>query len=71
MEEVLARAAADNPGLPTLRPLLAQLYCEIGKKDRAGELLGMDATANFADIPYDFLWPVHPGDLCRGERSCG
>ena len=56
MEEALARAVAENPGLRVLRAKLAGLYCDLGKEHEARQLLAADVAKDFADFRYDLTW---------------
>jgi tetratricopeptide (TPR) repeat protein len=56
MEEALTRAADESPTFPMLRALLAALYCEVDKSDKAQGLLEVDAANNFADFSYELTW---------------
>jgi len=56
VDEVLARMAADRPGLRLLTLLQALLYAELDKGDEARSILDRFAASSFSELPRDFLW---------------
>ena len=56
--DVLAQAAADNPGIPGLRASLALALCDLGRHGEARELLDEEASTGFTHVPYDQFWIV-------------
>jgi class 3 adenylate cyclase len=55
MEEPLVGAVDGNPGLPSLRAVLARLYCDLGRDAEARRLVETEAASGFA-LPKDVLW---------------
>jgi tetratricopeptide (TPR) repeat protein len=56
MAELIAAAAADNPGLPVLRTTLARSYCDLGRDEAARAVIDEDISNGFAQFPYDAAW---------------
>jgi hypothetical protein len=56
MVELIAAAAADNPGLPVLRTTLARSYCDLGRDDAARTVIDDDVSNGFVKFPYDAAW---------------
>jgi tetratricopeptide (TPR) repeat protein len=56
MAELIAAAAADNPGLPVLRTTLARSYCDLGRDAAAMAVIDDDISNGFAQFPYDAAW---------------
>ena len=54
--ELVVQQAADNPGIPGFRALLALCYCELDRFDEARSVFAIDAASGFADFPYDVVW---------------
>jgi class 3 adenylate cyclase len=54
--ELMAGAAAQNPGLPVLRGSLARTYCDLARDDEAQAVIGNDISNSFADFPEDTTW---------------
>lgn len=73
LEEIVAKEAANNPGLPSLQAALAVLYCEIGNLDAARPVLG-DLVDRSGELLHDLSWLVTTGlmaDACfqLGDRD--
>jgi class 3 adenylate cyclase/tetratricopeptide (TPR) repeat protein len=58
---LVEQAVADNPGLPSFRPLLAICYLESNRLDDARHLFASDAANGFSDMPYDLVWAAGLG----------
>jgi tetratricopeptide (TPR) repeat protein len=74
IQESLEGALQENPGLPAIRAALAVVYCELGKGEKAEELLNVDAVDGFAAVPYDFLWLyglVTYAEVCAAQQALG
>jgi tetratricopeptide (TPR) repeat protein len=56
LEPVVAQAAADNPGIPGFRALLALCYCDLDRLSDARRIFAVDAADGFGAIPYDMVW---------------
>ncbi len=56
MAELMAAAAAQNPGLPVLRAALARTFCDLGQRDDANALIDADIADGFAAYSYDPSW---------------
>jgi class 3 adenylate cyclase len=54
--ELMAAAAAQNPGLPVLRAALARTFCDLGHGSDASALVDEDISNGFADYSYDSAW---------------
>jgi tetratricopeptide (TPR) repeat protein len=65
MAELLAAAAAQNPGLPVLRAALARLYCDLGRDAEAVDLIQEDIADGFAQFPQDPTWLSGMATLCE------
>jgi class 3 adenylate cyclase len=52
--DLVAAAAAESPGEPAVRAVLAGAYAEAGREEEARELLGAEAAVNFAH-PHDLV----------------
>jgi tetratricopeptide (TPR) repeat protein len=64
MADLMAAAAADNPGLPVLRAALARTYCDLGRDDDARSVIDDDIAVGFAQFPYDVTWMSGMAVLC-------
>ena len=51
MADLMAAAAAENPGEPALRAALAVTYCDLGRLDDARAVIGDDIDDGFAAFP--------------------
>ena len=56
MTELIAAAAADNPGLPVLRTTLARSYCDLGRDKEAAAVIDDDISKGFGQFRYDAAW---------------
>jgi hypothetical protein len=56
LEPTIAQVAADNPGIPGFRALLALCYCELDDLEAARRVFAADAARGFVDIPHDMVW---------------
>jgi hypothetical protein len=54
--QLMADAAAQNPGLPILRAAVARTYCDLARDDEAQAVIGNDISNGFADFPEDGAW---------------
>ncbi len=54
--QLVAQAAEDNPGIPTLRAAHALSLCESGRTDEARPLLEAARREDFDDAARDYLW---------------
>jgi class 3 adenylate cyclase/tetratricopeptide (TPR) repeat protein len=54
--DTLARAVADNPGIPGFGLLLALCCCELERYDEARAAFAPAAADGFASIPHDPVW---------------
>ncbi len=54
--DTIARAVADNPGIPGFSILLALVYCELERYDEARLAFAPTASEAFASIPHDPVW---------------
>jgi tetratricopeptide (TPR) repeat protein len=61
--ELMAAAAADNPGLPALRAGLAETYCDLGRDDDARAVISDDIDDGFARFPDDANLMLSLGSL--------
>ena len=53
---LLSQVAAENPGIPGFRILLALCHCDLEQLDDARRIFAVDAANDFADLPYDVVW---------------
>ncbi len=65
MAELMAAAAAENPGLPALRTSLARTYCDLGRDDEAHSVIDDDIADGFVRFPYDVTWMPSMAALCE------
>jgi tetratricopeptide (TPR) repeat protein len=65
MSDLMAAAAAENPGLPILRARLARTYCDLGRDDDAHSVIDDDIADGFAQFPYDVTWMSSMTFLCE------
>ncbi len=65
MADLMAAAAAENPGLPVLRAALARTYCDLGRDDEAHSVIDEDIADGFAQFPYDVTWMPGMAVLCE------
>lgn len=56
LQPLLARVASENTGIPAFRAVLALSYVEGDLHQQARDLLAIDATNGFAEIPADPSW---------------
>jgi class 3 adenylate cyclase/DNA polymerase III delta prime subunit len=56
MTELIAAAAADNPGLPVLRTTLARSYCDLARDEEAGAVIDDDISNGYGHFRYDAAW---------------
>jgi DNA-binding SARP family transcriptional activator/energy-coupling factor transporter ATP-binding protein EcfA2 len=54
--ESTERSAAENPGMPAFRPVLADCYREVGRIADARALVAADAAEDFRSLPVDSFW---------------
>jgi class 3 adenylate cyclase/tetratricopeptide (TPR) repeat protein len=54
--DLVADAAAQNPGLPVFRLILAWLYATLGRSDDALDALAPDIADGFSSFPWDTTW---------------
>ena len=54
--DTIARAVADNPGIPGFGILLALVYCDLERYDEARLAFAPAASVGFASIPHDPVW---------------
>jgi class 3 adenylate cyclase len=54
--DLVEQAAAQNPGLPAVRSVLADSYCEVGRVADARALLDADTADGFTVFPFDSFW---------------
>jgi hypothetical protein len=65
MAELIAAAAAQNPGLPVLRTTLARTYCDLGRDEEALSVIADDIANDFAEFRYDVTWMSSMTTLCE------
>jgi hypothetical protein len=65
MAELMAAAAAENPGLPVLRAGLARTYCDLGRDDEAHSVIDGDIEDGFTRFPFDGTWVPSMASLCE------
>jgi class 3 adenylate cyclase/tetratricopeptide (TPR) repeat protein len=65
MSDLMAAAAAENPGLPILRAVLARTYCDLGRDDEAHSVIDDDIADGFVRFPYDVTWMSSMTFLCE------
>ena len=58
LEPLIDQQVQANPGIPAFRAALALARSEAGMTDGALDLLSLDATTDFSDLPYDTNWLV-------------
>jgi len=56
MAELMAAAAADNPGLPIFRAVIARTYCDLQRHGEATSVIEADIADGFAQFAYDPTW---------------
>jgi class 3 adenylate cyclase/tetratricopeptide (TPR) repeat protein len=56
LEDLMVAAVEDNPGIPGFAAGLALLFCELGREERARELLERYSAHDFTDFPRDVIW---------------
>ena len=52
----LEQAVEQNPDISAYRPVLAALYCDVGRAEEGGAILEKAFEEGFASVPRDFLW---------------
>jgi hypothetical protein len=67
MAELMAAAAAQNPGLPTLRAGLSRTFCDLGRSDDAEALIDDDIANGFAAFTRDNAWI---SGMCALSETC-
>jgi class 3 adenylate cyclase/tetratricopeptide (TPR) repeat protein len=50
------QAVEQNPDISIYRPILAALYCDVGRAEEGGAILEKAFEEGFASVPRDFLW---------------
>ena len=56
MEPLLAKVAADNPGIPAFRAVLALALCEADRLEEARAIYRAEASDGFAAFQYNTIW---------------
>ena len=72
MADLMAAAAAENPGLPALRAALAGSYCDLDRDDDARAVISDDIDDGFARFPDDvtlMLSLASLSEICVHLRS--
>jgi class 3 adenylate cyclase len=74
IQESLAEAVQQYPGVPSIRAMLALAYYEVGAGEKAEELLNAEAVDGFAAFFYDAMWLyglVPYAEVCAARRALG